>query len=66
MVRSNASSEFGGVRGRVASAPHTTADVAHEQLRLLYATDTSDASDTPEKALLREREMEGRTGEVAS
>jgi hypothetical protein len=70
MVNSNAKSEFGGGRGRIAPTPHRLGDSSYEQIRMLYATDPSPTIageyDTPDAALQREREMEGRLGDTAS
>ena len=57
-------SEFGGVPGRVAPPPHSIDDdtplAVNEKARLMRATDDTDSGDTPEAALTREWEMEGR------
>lgn len=53
-------SEFGGVPGRIQPQPHDIQDSAYEQHRLIMSTDPTDATDTPEGALARERKREGR------
>lgn len=61
MVRSKASSEFGGVPGRIAPPPHDYKTKAAEQLRLMHSTDSTDPLDNMDAALLREQvELEGR------
>lgn len=50
------SSEFGGVGGRIAPAPHELTNV--ETHRLEMSTDTTDASDDVNAALIREWELE--------
>lgn len=51
-------SEFGGERGLVQKPPHEP--TAAETARLMRATNPNDLSDTPEAALIREWEREGR------
>lgn len=58
--RSKKPSEFGGVPGLVAPQPHDVQISAYEQARLQRAVDPADATDTPELALAREWEREGR------
>lgn len=66
MVNSNAKSEFGGGRGRIAPAPHDPNDINSDIARLMRMTDSTDASDSVDAALIRERAMEKRTGDTPS
>lgn len=56
--RDRRASEFGGVPGRTVPVPYDLSNV--DTLRLERATNPADATDTADKALLRELEMEGR------
>jgi hypothetical protein len=66
MVNSNAKSEFGGGRGRIFPLPHDFRENASEHARLIRATEPTDPVDTEDAALIRERELEGRTNEQPS
>lgn len=63
MARDQRPSEYGGEPGRIARNGHpfgpTDGKVA-EYARMMRATNPADVADTPEAALLREREAEGR------
>lgn len=62
MARTKIATEFGGVPGRTQPAPAELN--AADQARLMRAANTSDQTtgwvDSPEAALIRELEMEGR------
>lgn len=48
-IRYPGASERGGLRGPMAPPPHDPAFSPHEQIRLVYATEPTDATDTVEK-----------------
>lgn len=63
MARDRWPSEYGGEPGRIAASPHPFGDglgKTSEYGRMIRATNPADAADTPEAALLREFEEEGR------
>lgn len=66
MANSNAKSEFGGGRGRIAPAPHDPKNHTAEMARLMKMTEPTDAIDNEDSVLLREWDMEKRTGEIPS
>lgn len=43
-------SEFGGVRGPIAPQPHDPKTSVHEQIRHVYATESTDPESSPEQA----------------
>lgn len=48
-IRYPGASERGGLRGPIAPPPHDPKLSAAEQIRLVYATESTDATDTVEK-----------------